>query len=157
MKAISAGVFGARYPYGTNTYESLSTHLNNESARHKSPDTVATQLRHSQAYDKKVDKQKERQVLTIIMTAFKTPATIAPVSIAIKRREKERKVGDRDGSRGLGEREIVSRRKIGREGTKRQGRRKERGRGDRKKGPGRQTDTGGQGEGKRQINKGRER
>jgi uncharacterized membrane-anchored protein YjiN (DUF445 family) len=60
VKAISAGVFGARYPYGTNTYEGLSTHLNNESARHKSPDTVATQLRQSQAYEKKVDKQKER-------------------------------------------------------------------------------------------------
>ena len=60
MKAISAGVYSARYPYGTNTYESLSTHLNNESARHKSPDTIATQLRHSQAYEKKVEQQKER-------------------------------------------------------------------------------------------------
>ena len=58
MKAISAGVFGARYPYGNNTYESLSTHLNNESARHKSPDTVVKQLRHSQAYERKADKQK---------------------------------------------------------------------------------------------------
>jgi uncharacterized membrane-anchored protein YjiN (DUF445 family) len=51
---------GARYPYGTNTYEGLSTHLNNESAKHKSPDTVVKQLRHSQAYEKKVDKQKEK-------------------------------------------------------------------------------------------------
>ena len=51
---------GARYPYGTNTYESRSTHLNNESAKHKSPDTVAKQLRHSQAYEKKADKQKEK-------------------------------------------------------------------------------------------------
>ena len=51
---------GARYPYGVNTYESLTTHLNNESAKHKSPDTVLKQLRHSQAYDKKVDKQKEK-------------------------------------------------------------------------------------------------
>ena len=51
---------GSRYPYGVNTYESRSTHLNNESAKHKSPDTVAKQLRQSQAYEKKVDKQKEK-------------------------------------------------------------------------------------------------
>ena len=50
---------GARYPYGVNTYESLSTHLNNESAKHKSPDTVVKQLRHSQAYDRQVDMQKD--------------------------------------------------------------------------------------------------
>ena len=50
----------ARYPYGVNTYESLSTHLNNASAKHKSPDTVVKQLRHSQAYEKKTDKQKEK-------------------------------------------------------------------------------------------------
>ncbi len=61
MKVITAGVFGARYPYGTNTYESLSTQLNNASiSKQVSPDTVATQLRHSQAHEHKIEKQKER-------------------------------------------------------------------------------------------------
>ncbi len=61
MKVISAGVQGARYPYGVNSDESRSTHLNNlASAKQASPDTVATQLRHSQAYENKIEKQKER-------------------------------------------------------------------------------------------------
>ncbi len=57
MKVIG----GARYPYGVNSYESLSTHLNNlASAKSRGVDTVATQLRHSQAYENKIEKQKER-------------------------------------------------------------------------------------------------
>ncbi len=62
MKAITGGAIGgARYPYGVNSYESLSTQLNNlASAKHVSPDTVATQLRHSQTYEHKIEKQKER-------------------------------------------------------------------------------------------------
>ena len=62
MKTITGGAIGcARYPYGTNTNESLSTQLNNASiSKQVSPDTVATQLRHSQAYENKIEKQKER-------------------------------------------------------------------------------------------------
>jgi ATP-dependent Lon protease len=61
MKVISAGVQGARYPYGVNSYESLSTHLNNlASAKHVTPDTVATQLRHSKVHEGKIERQKER-------------------------------------------------------------------------------------------------
>ena len=61
MKVISAGMQGARYPYGVNSYESLSTHLSNlASAKHLSPDTVATQLRHPKAYEGQIESQKER-------------------------------------------------------------------------------------------------
>ena len=62
MKAITGGAIGgARYPYGVNSYESLSTHLNNlASAKHVSPDTGATQLRHSKVYEGKIERQKER-------------------------------------------------------------------------------------------------
>ena len=61
MKVISAGAQGARYPYGVHSYEGLSTHLNNLAAsKHVSPDTVATQLRHSKIHEGKIEKQKER-------------------------------------------------------------------------------------------------
>ena len=58
MKTV---IGGARYPYGVNSYQGLSNHINNlEASKPRSPDTVATQLRHSQAYEKKVETQKER-------------------------------------------------------------------------------------------------
>ena len=57
MKVIT----GARYPYGVNSYQSLSNHINNlEASKPRSPDTVMAQLRHSQEYENKVEKQKER-------------------------------------------------------------------------------------------------
>ena len=62
MKVISGGAIGgARYPYGVNSYQSLSNHLNNLAAsKPRSPDTGMAQLRHSQEYENKVEKQTER-------------------------------------------------------------------------------------------------
>ena len=57
MKVIG----GARYPYGVNSYESLSTHLNNlASAKPRDVDTTMTQLRHSQEYENKEEKNKRK-------------------------------------------------------------------------------------------------
>ncbi len=43
----------ARYPYGVNTYESMSTQLNDRAAKRGLSDTVMTQLRHAKENRKK--------------------------------------------------------------------------------------------------------
>jgi len=51
-----------RYPYATGSYESISTELNNQAAKHGLKDTVMGQLRHTQAYQKKAHKQQDKML-----------------------------------------------------------------------------------------------
>ena len=56
----------ARYPYGTGSYESISTELNNQAAKHGLKDTAMEQLRHAKEYQKKTPyKQYEKSVALI--------------------------------------------------------------------------------------------
>jgi hypothetical protein len=51
----------ARYPHATGSYESISTELNNQAAKHGLTDTVMVQLRHAKAYRKRTPyKQYEK-------------------------------------------------------------------------------------------------
>jgi hypothetical protein len=56
----------ARYPHATGSYESISTELNNQAAKHGLKDTVVAQLRHAKDYRKKVPyKQYEKSIALI--------------------------------------------------------------------------------------------
>jgi len=57
---------GRRHPYATGSYESISTDLNNQAAKHGLKDTVVAQLKHAKAYQKKVlYKQDEKSIALI--------------------------------------------------------------------------------------------
>ncbi len=45
---------GARYPYGVNTYESMSDQIKTGQLQNGMSDTVMTQLRHAKTYQKKL-------------------------------------------------------------------------------------------------------
>jgi hypothetical protein len=51
-----------RFPHATGSYESISTDLNNQAAKHGLKDSVVAQLRHTQTYQKKAYKQKEKML-----------------------------------------------------------------------------------------------
>ncbi len=51
---------GARYPYGVNTYESMSDQIKTGQLQNGMSDKTMAQLRQSQAYQKKADKQSEQ-------------------------------------------------------------------------------------------------
>jgi len=50
----------ARYPYGVNTYESMSDQIKKGQIQNGMSDTTMAHLRQSQAYQKKADKQSEQ-------------------------------------------------------------------------------------------------
>ena len=50
----------ARYPYGVNTYESMSDQIKTGQVTHGMSDKTMAQLRQSQAYQKNTDKQSEQ-------------------------------------------------------------------------------------------------
>ena len=55
-----------RYPYGTGSYESISTELNNQAAKHGLKDTAMEQLKHAKEYRKKTPyKQYEKSIALI--------------------------------------------------------------------------------------------
>jgi hypothetical protein len=52
----------ARYPYGVNTYESMSDQIKTGQIKNGMSDKAMVQLRHAQAYQKKTYKQKAKSL-----------------------------------------------------------------------------------------------